>query len=342
MKKNILIIFVLLALPFMASAQTDKILNFDYEADGPWNDPEITDMEVPKVPNGAVVLDGQVSAAEYGGFESIDIIPAESGWPLNWPPEREWDGPEDSSFKFYMAHDEEYIYLGVDVMDDVLSQDAAEPTQFWQDDAIEIVILPDNLTPPDTMGASRGLNGETFEWGAHTYFTYNEKMRGITDDGEDTLGQSWSASDWTFGPDGEITSKGAETDTGWMLEVRMAKELFQGTDIPLPWYDKEGETYDIDLETYPISFAIGVDDDDAKYADRTGFELQYWWPVTEMLSTDLGNFNNEKFAWSSEEIANNLHVEFYETAKGERLNGGALGIIRLSAEVTPVSDWSFY
>ncbi len=342
MKKDVLTIIALLILPLSAFAQTDKILDFDYSADGPWNDPELTEMEVPKVPVGAITLDGQVSAGEYGGFESIDIIPAESGWPLNWPGEREWDGPDDSSFKFYLAHDEDNIYLGVDVKDDVLSQDAEASGSFWQDDAIEVIILPDNLIPPDLTGVPRGLNGATFDWGAHTYFTYNEKMRGIEPNGEDSLGQSWAASDWTFGPDGDITSKGSETDTGWMLEVRIAKRLLQGTEIPLPWLDTEGETYDIDLETHPISFAIGIDDDDAKLPDRTGFELQYWWPVTNRLSTEFGNFGEELFTWSRAEIEAGDHIDYYETVPGERLNGGSLGIIRLSSEITQVTDWTLY
>jgi hypothetical protein len=339
MKKGFFVLIAVLLLPLATVAQTDKIMNFDYDADGPWNDPELTDMEVPKLPVGAIVLDGDVSAAEYGGFESIDIIPAESGWPLNWPGDRSWDGPDDSSFKFYLAHDENYLYLGVDVKDDVLRQDAEHPN-YWQDDCIEVLILPTNLTPPDTMGNPRNVNGGTFDWGTHTYFTYNGKMRDINEDGEDTLGYSFAASDWTFGPDGDVTSVATETDTGWAVEVRFAKFLFEGTDLPFYWLDKLDQTYDVDLEEHPISFGLAVDDDDGVRADQTGFELQYWWPVTDRLASGFGP--DQQQTWYSDEIAAGEHIDYYGTEPGERLDGGALGIIRLSSDITPVGDWTVY
>lgn len=333
------IMFMVFALPMLVSAQ-DPILDFDYGSDGPWNDPELTTMTVPKVANGGVTLDGVVSAEEYGGFESIDLIPGDTAWPLNWPNEREWDGPDDSSFRFYLAHDDDNLYIGVNVKDDVLSQDAAQPTQYWQDDAIELVIDPVNIVPPDTIGFSGGLNGKEFLWGAHTYFTYNEKMRGIDPEtGEDSLNQSFLASVWTFGPDGDISSKGTQSDTGWMLEVRIAKSLMAAEGEPYPWGDREGETYDVDLSEDPISFAIGIDDDDGKLEGNTGFELQYWFPVTERLNEWT---MEEAFFWDYEEVANGDHLNTFELVKGERLNGGSLGKLLLSNEITGVTQWSVY
>ncbi len=333
------IITLFLFCPILVSAQTDQILNFDYSADGPWNAEENVNMTAPKVPNGSIQLDGSVSADEYGGFESIDVIPAETAWPLNWPPVREWDGPDDSSFVYYLAHDDDNFYIGVDVKDDVLSQDAAEATQFWQDDAIEVVIIPGHIIPPDTWGINIGVNGTTFDYGAHTYFTFNEKMRGIEEDGTDLLGQSFQASDWTFGPDGDITSAGSETDEGWMLEVKISKALMQGKEVEFPWFDQAGEFHQVDLNEDIISFAIGVDDDDAKLPDNTGFELQYWMPVKDHLD----GFNmDEALTWSSEEIANGEHVDFYGVTNGSRLDGGSLGKLTLSQEVTPVSDWTLH
>jgi hypothetical protein len=337
---SVFTIIVLCAVTTMA--QEYDIISFDYTSDGPWNDPELTDISIPKVPNGTVTLDGAVSASEYGGFQSMEIIPMETGWPLNWPGEREWSGPDDSKFTFYIAHDDDYIYLGFDVTDDVLSQDAETSAAFWQDDCVEVVLLPTALYYPDTWGVPAGYNGQAFEYGIHTYFTYNEKMRGIEPDGTDSVEQIFTASDWTFGE--EIQSKGSQSATGWIIEAKILKSLFLAKDIELPWYDTEGQTYDFDFATHPMSFVFGIDDDDANplYAERTGFECQYWWPVTRMLSSEWGNFGDDLYTWSQEEIANGAHAEFYETIPGTNLNIGSLGTMHFEQEITAVNYWSIY
>ena len=47
--------------------------------------------------------------SEYGGFE-VDVIPLENAC-FNYPEDRATDGPEDTSFTFYVTHDEETFIL---------------------------------------------------------------------------------------------------------------------------------------------------------------------------------------------------------------------------------------
>ena len=121
-----------------ASAQDFDVLDFDSESTGPWSDVEATTVVVPQIADGSFILDGTPSSAEYGGFEGVTVTPGDNAWLLNWPPDRQWDNAEDSSFTFYLAHDTNYLYIGVDVLDDVVTSDDPN-TAFWRDDAIEIV-----------------------------------------------------------------------------------------------------------------------------------------------------------------------------------------------------------
>lgn len=50
------------------------IFDFDQKAEGPWSDIENTTSVAPKVPNDSIVLDGNVSPEEYGGFAGTTVI----------------------------------------------------------------------------------------------------------------------------------------------------------------------------------------------------------------------------------------------------------------------------
>src|SRR5688572_2517885 len=95
-----------------AHAQLFDILQFDPTSAGPWSEVGRTTLLVPKVPNGSVTLDGAASAPEYGGFSSITVTPGVNAWILDFPDDRTWDGPEDSSFSYWLAHDDENFYVG--------------------------------------------------------------------------------------------------------------------------------------------------------------------------------------------------------------------------------------
>jgi hypothetical protein len=50
-----------------------------------------------------------------------------------------WDGPEDCSFRFALAHDEEYVYVAVDVLDEAHVFEPGRP-RAWHQDGVEIRI----------------------------------------------------------------------------------------------------------------------------------------------------------------------------------------------------------
>src|SRR5262245_16101255 len=105
----------------IAFSQPFDITPFDPTSQGPWSALGSTTLLVPKVANGSVTIDGSVSSAEYGGFTAVTVTPGTNAWILDYPSDRTWDGPEDSSFTYYLAHDDNYLYVGVETKDDVVN-----------------------------------------------------------------------------------------------------------------------------------------------------------------------------------------------------------------------------
>ncbi len=136
----ILFVSLILATGLPVSSQ---VLDFDETSEGPWSDIDATTLTVPKVVNDSVQLDGIISPGEYGDFEPISVIPGENAWILNYPTVKEWDSPEDTSFTFYLAYDDNYLYIAVDAKDDVVRSNDENP-RFWSDDAIELLVDPTN------------------------------------------------------------------------------------------------------------------------------------------------------------------------------------------------------
>src|ERR1051325_6427072 len=130
---------VLIWLPSIALGQPFDIMSFDPTSTGPWSERGKTTLTVPKVPNGSIKLDGNVTSQEYGDSTGTTVTPGVNAWILDFPADRAWDGPADSSFTFFLAHDDDYFYVGVNVKDDVLNSDDPNGS-FWKDDAIEIVV----------------------------------------------------------------------------------------------------------------------------------------------------------------------------------------------------------
>lgn len=257
-----------------AVAQYD-IQTFDCGAEGPWSDLDRTTVDVPWVEDGTIELDAAPSSDEYGGFEGITVTPGtEEGdmgnaYILCWPGDRSWTEPEDSSFTFYLAHDSQYLYIGVDVLDDVVNSDN-DNKAFWKDDAVEIVV--------DALNDRYDLSTEgPHPYGGHCYFNYEGRMSEWDDGiGQDPDNRWCTAVDWTYGEeeDSDIWAYGEETDDGWALEIRMHKRLFQD---PAAGNELDGE--------YTMGINIGLDDDDARGPEGTNgdgsrekdLEIQYWW-----------------------------------------------------------------
>ena len=238
------------------------IFDFDQTAEGPWSDIEHTTSTAPKVPNGSIVLDGNITPEEYGGFAGTTVIGGIHGHINAWPADRSWNNPADSSFVFYLAHDDTWVYVAVDVKDDVVNTDNV-PRQYWADDAIEIVADVQN----DDYDVNTDNSADPY--GGHLYFNYEGKTSdtvypsGI----KDTTGvQRWAtAVDWTYGDgaDDDMFGFGKQVPGGWRTEMRFKKRLFEDPDL--------GNKLD---NGFVMGFNIGVDDDDKRGPGLNGDKHQ--------------------------------------------------------------------
>jgi len=254
------------ASPF-ALAQPFDIMTFDGTAAGPWSNLAATTQVVPKVANGSITLDGVPNAAEYGGFTGVTVTPGENAWILDFPADRAWDGPDDSSFTFWLAHDDDNFYVGVQVKDDVVTSDDPNGS-FWKDDAIEIVVdaLSDRID--NNTDSSKDLVG------GHSYVNFEGRFSAWDDATATVTGTSWATGvDWTYGPTNDVYGVGKPAAGGWGLEVRLKKRLF------------EDATAGNKLRNgYRMGFNIGLDDDDKHGTGVNGdksrtedLEIQYFW-----------------------------------------------------------------
>lgn len=259
---------------------------------GPWSDAALTTVTVPQVADGSILLDGKPSDAEYGGFEGVLVEPGLNAWILDFPGDRSWDNPEDSSFKFWLAHDNNFLYVGVDVKDDVVNSDD-ENGAFWKDDAIEIVtdVWNDNF--------DNNTDSSNDAYGGHNYVNYEGRFSSWDDETNQITNPRWSSAvDWTYGDgeDDDIFGFGEATETGWAMEVRFSKRHLEDPDAGIKL-----------VEGAKMGFNIGLDDDDKFGPGPNGdgtrsqdLELQYFWA------------NRERFlGWDAAAKDNALNLGFY-------------------------------
>jgi len=264
--------------PLLSLAQTYDITTFDVTKTGPWSDIAHTTLMVPKVPNGSIVLDGSASDQEYGGFQGVTVIPGDptdssafpgaNGWILDFPADRVWDNPNDSSFTYWLAHDDNYFYVGVNVKDDIVNSDDP-PQAYWNDDAIEIVV--------DALVDRLDNNTDTSKdpVGGHCYVNYQGRFSAW--DPTNNVPGPWSvwatAVNWKYGTSNEVFGVGKTVSDGWQMEARFSKSLFQSP------------TAGNKLQNgYRMGFNIGMDDDDKHGPGANGdhsrtqdLEIQYFW-----------------------------------------------------------------
>ncbi|MCZ7635225.1 MAG: hypothetical protein M5U12_03715 [Verrucomicrobia bacterium] len=262
-------------------AQVYDITTFDPASKGPWAYRGKTTLVVPKVAKGSITLDGAASAAEYGGFAGIEVVPGlgdqgagnarPGAWILDFPEDRVWDGPEDSGFTYWLAHDDDYLYVGVHVKDDVVVSDNPNAA-FWNDDSIEIVV--DALN--DRFDNNTDNSKDAF--GGHCYVNYQGRFSAWDDAAGQISGESWATGvNWKYGPNEDIFGFGKAVAGGWQMETRFHKRLFEdparGNKL------KDG---------YRMGFNIGLDDDDQQGPSAGGWrtfdlEVQYFWANRERL-----------------------------------------------------------
>ena len=312
-----------------SSLQAQDIFEVFPDDEGPWSDIDNTTLVVPMVPDGSIVLDGNPSSGEYGEFDGVDVIPVTNAWVLDWPGDRQWDDPADSSFTFWLAHDTDFFYVGVDAKDDVVNSDDPNAA-FWKDDAIEIIVdaLDDNY--------DNNTDNSMDLYGGHNYVNYEGRFSAWDEELEEIARTTWSNDvDWTWGkPDEEntdISGFGEEKDGGWAMEVRFHKRLFEDPDA--------GNKL---VEGYKMGFNIGMDDDDKFGPGPNGdasrgqdLELQYWWANR---ARPLGYTELEAEDYTDEELAAQAYFDDFELGidSAGRLSHGAAGDIIFGGPVKRV------
>ena len=100
-----------------------------------------------------------------------------------------WDGPDDSSGKFYMLWDDEYIYMAVVMKDDKLSQNKTGG-DIWNADAIEVFFATTNAVGGCAEHYQYGFDfmDHTWNWcnmdgAGQSAINYLQVASTITDDG---------------------------------------------------------------------------------------------------------------------------------------------------------------
>ncbi len=262
------VLFASVFLPTLTQAQEFDVTTFDPTSTGVWSSPNSTFLMVPKVANDSVILDGAATSAEYGGFVGVQVSPGNpdgtkgSAWILDFGDPLAWSGVADNSFTFFLSHDDKYLYVGVNTKDDVVNSDD-ENSQFWRDDAIEMVV--------DALSYGYDTAAHTVdEYGGHNYVNY----QGRFSDWDDVAGTKNSAGlwatavDWKYGQTGDIFGFGKSVTGGWQMEVRFNKNMFESP--------AKGNKL---ANGYIMGFNIGMDDDDGKLPDaaKGSLSIQHWW-----------------------------------------------------------------
>lgn len=302
----------------LALGQEFNVLDFDPTSAGPWSDISKTVAGVAKVPNGSVTIDGKFTSAEYGHIPGVFVNPGENAWSLDFPGDRQWDGPEDSSFTFWLAHDDDNLYVAIKAQDDVVNSDDLNGA-FWKDDSIEIIV--------DAFNDRFDINTDSSndEYGGHNYVNYLGRFSRWDDATDEKIDGAWStAVDWNYGEDGDVFGVGDEAEGGWEMEVRFSKKMFESPD--------QGNKLSNGSR---MGFNIGLDDDD-KFGPGTNgdgsrdqdLELQYFWANRERT---LGWNEEEKEFFDELSLAYLLWETdpFYDRGidSGGRLTHGGTGEI---------------
>jgi len=327
--KNDLFLFLTLlgvcvfSVPTMAQ-DPSTVLNFDVTAEGPWSDIAKTTLTVPKVADNQVKLDGSIGTNEYGGFKGVAVVPGDNAWILDFAEAMDWQSPADTSFTFYLAYDSNFLYIGMEVKDDVvISNDP--PAQFWKDDSMEILIDPLD-TRYDT-----NLDGVENFFGGHAYFNWEGKFSSW--ENEAKRGLVWcTLADWAYGETKEIYGFGKEVTGGYVTEVKIHKVTLIDPISTFKW--QEGQS---------MAFNIGLDDDDG-----ANLALQYWW-ANRIRAIGYNADTMLSDGWTDQEIAKKAFLDpnytIYNLAIDStgRLTPGGAGDIKLGPMgQTSLQNWSLF
>lgn len=305
----------------------EKFLNFDATSEGPWSDIANTTLTIPKVANGSVKADANVSAGEYGGKAGVDVIPAQNGWILGFAQAKEWKGTDDNSFTFYTAYDDEFLYIGVNVKDDVVRSNDPNDA-FWKDDAIEIIF------GNNPGGFDYNTDSVAQEYGGHSYVNFEGRFSEWNEtDNLTNLRRFSLAIDWAYGENEEVWGFGQETPGGWTMECRFHRSLIEDPALNNPF--EEGNSF---------IFNIGMDDDDGG-----DLAIQYFW-ANRVRAIGFNPDSEFIDLLTEEELANKDFLNPDSSAAfwvigindNGRLSTSGAGEMILGTAVADIDAWSLY
>lgn len=119
----------------------------------------------------AIVLDGDLS--DWQGVPFVAVTPANGRFDPNASASPTTDSPDDLSFRFAVCHDDEALYVAVEVTDDRVVADSSRPGQrsapAWDDDAVEVFIDGNHNRAPN----SRVKDGSELRWGGEFSLVVN-------------------------------------------------------------------------------------------------------------------------------------------------------------------------
>src|SRR5690606_22575121 len=170
--------------------------------------------------------DGVINTSEYQGATEIrgdlhtaifDIPSGDDAWPA-----------DDVSYRAWVVHNDDAIFIAVEVTDDIVSTDSAEAgsedSTTWEDDSVEVFFDPNN-------SRDNGRGTELYEG------QYVITAAGACRDNE--------ANNPTFGEDADWFAAATQRANGYSVEIKVNKTAL---------LDPEDNT--------SIGFHIAVNDDD--------------------------------------------------------------------------------
>lgn len=210
----------------------------------------------------SIVLDGDLK--DWDGVPFISVMPRNGIFDLESPPTTSDD---DLNFRFAVCHDNEALYVAVEVTDDAIQADSTTPGQTdapaWDDDAIEVFIDGNHNHAPD----ARTKDGSEQAFGGEFSLVINGAAMSNFSGFPNTFGK---ADHWQGATNWDQIQKGEKT---LRYEYRLAWKVMGGKVRP-------GDT---------IGFTIAAqDDDDGRRRDHSF----YWAGISPHCWRDERGWGN--------------------------------------------------
>ncbi|MBD3266120.1 hypothetical protein GF373_05570 [bacterium] len=185
-------------------------------------------VEAPFVANADVTLDGRMTAGEYDQayVETVTI----EGEDDKTPPGVFIDGstvPTEDSFTINVLHNDEYIYVAIDVVDSELAFNEVSD-QAWNNDTVEFFMDGDFSRKTQKDGGPHGFQATSV--GNGRLLSGDDAPTVIQED--DTFGYSTDGEYWNY------ASRVKDDESGWIVEFEIDKsQVLEPADISLIGFD---------------------------------------------------------------------------------------------------------